>query len=67
MEFGTKISGLVKDYEDVLQTFKLSNQPTPLTDEDADDEIEQAILKEEISLYVKKKGENEGTCSKHLC
>jgi transcription antitermination factor NusG len=46
MEFGTEISGLVKDYEDVLHTFKLSNQPTPLIDEDADDEIEKAILKE---------------------
>ena len=55
IEFGTEISGLVKDYENVLESFKKTNLPSALSDEEAKDDIEVAILKEEISLYVKKK------------
>lgn len=55
MEFGTEILGLVKDYENVLETLKQINFPSTLSVDEAKNEIEVSILKEEISLHAKKK------------
>ena len=55
IEFGTEILGLVKDYENFLETFKKTNFPSALSVDEAKNEIEVSILKEEISLHIKKK------------